>query len=114
MTTVSLVYFGLLLATLMTAAAWLYFSFEIHKAKPKELSWRGIIKLVSLNTLPQSLSVVYPRWLRGLLAFYITACLWVAYTVWGGDHSFLVVLFPLLFYYFFLRFFFWEKADLTD
>lgn len=101
----------------LTAASFLifaWFSIQVHRAKPGDLAWRGIIKMVSLHGLPKELTQLYPRWFTLLIAFYISGSLLTANLVWATDHSFFVVIFPLLFYYFFARFFFWEKADLVD
>lgn len=101
----------------LTAASLVYFvslSVKLHRIKPKDLNWRGIIKLASLRGVPATMSGIYTRWFRAFWAFYLVGCLAVATAVWGTDHSFLVVIFPLLFYYFFARYFLWEKADLSD
>jgi len=92
--------------------AWL--SLQLHRQKPAELAWRGIIKLVSLSGVPAAISGIYARWFRAFWVFFLLGSLAVACAVWGTDHSFLVVIFPLLFYYFFARYFLWEKEDLTD
>ncbi len=47
-------------------------------------------------------------------AFFALTCVTVSVFVWATDHSFFVVLFPLLFYYFFARYLLWEKQDLAD
>jgi hypothetical protein len=86
----------------------------LHRLKPSDLAWRGIVKLVSLNGVPQAMGAVYTKWFASLCAFYLLGSLAVGFFVWPTDHSFFVVLFPLLFYYFFARYFLWEKADLTD
>ncbi len=90
--------------------AWL--SLKLNRQKPAELAWRGIIKLVSLSGVPASISSIYPRWFRAFWAFFLLGSLAVASAVWGTDHSFFVVIFPLLFYYFFARYFLWQKEDL--
>lgn len=100
--------------TVLAFGAFAWFSVQVHRAKSSELKWRGIVKLISLNGVPANLAAVYNRWFAAFGAFFLLACISVAYAVWGTDHSFLIVIFPLLFYYFFARFFLWEKADLTD
>lgn len=99
---------------LLVFGAWAVMSWAIHRAKPADLAWRGIVKLVSLNGVPASLAAIYPRWFALLVTFFIMGSLFVAMLVWASDHSFFVIIFPLLFYYFFARYFFWEKADLAD
>jgi hypothetical protein len=99
---------------LLALLAFVYFSFQMHRVKGSSLSWRGIIKLVSLNGVPADMSSVYRKWFVAFAAVFIFGCLAVSCLVWGSDHSFLIVIFPLLFYYFFARFFLWEKADLSD
>lgn len=91
-----------------------WYTVQMHLAKPPDLAWRGIIKLVSLGGVPQNLTRLYPRWFTLLIAFFVAGSLLAANLAWASDHSFFVVIFPLLFYYFFARFFFWEKADLVD
>lgn len=103
-----------LAVTLASFAVLLLLSVGMHRNKPADLSWRGIIKLVALNGVPSALNALYQRWLRAFWSFFVLACVTVAVQVWAGDHSFLVVIFPLLFYYFFARYFLWEKDDLTD
>jgi hypothetical protein len=88
--------------TALTLGAFLYFSFLVHRGKGGALAWRGIVKIISLGGVPEQLKTVF------------SGCVNVGYLVWGTDHSFLIVIFPLLFYYFFARYFLWEKADLTD
>ena len=104
----------IMILTLLSLGAFIYFSLQVHRAKGSTLGWRGIVKLVSMNGTPASLAAVYPRWFMAFCAFFFAGCLYVAYLVWGTDHSFLIVIFPLLFYYFFARYFLWEKADLSD
>jgi hypothetical protein len=101
-----------LTATTFIYLAWL--SVRLHRQKPSGLAWRGIIKLVALQGLPAAISGIYPRWFLAFWAFFFVGSLAVASAVWGSDHSFLVVIFPLLFYYFFARYFLWEKEDLND
>lgn len=114
MVTYSPVVIALGAVTAVCFVAFLYFSFLMHRAKRDTFPWRGIIKLISLAGVPATLAGVYTRWFAAFWAFFLSACVSVGFAVWGTDHSFLIVLFPLLFYYFFARFFLWEKADLTD
>ncbi|HRP70921.1 MAG TPA: hypothetical protein PLY93_15465 [Turneriella sp.] len=100
--------------SIIALAAFLYFSVLLHRSKDRTLRWRGIVKTLSLNGAPNSLAAIYSRWFIAFVAVYILACVSVGYAVWHTDHSFLIVIFPLLFYYFFARYFLWEKADLID
>ncbi len=104
----------LFLVNLTALAVFVYLSFDIHRAKPGDLPWRGFVKIASLAGVPAALETTYRRWLVALVAFFALTCLSVAVVVWATDHSFFVVLFPLLFYYFFARYLLWEKQDLTD
>lgn len=112
----SLSWFTVLLGCITAAAFGLFVwhSVQLHLTKPADLAWRGIIKLVSLNGVPKDIAHIYPRWFTLLIAFFISGSLLAANLAWATDHSFFVVIFPLVFYYFFARFFFWEKADLVD
>lgn len=92
----------------------LWLSLRLQRCKPPGLAWRGLVKVVSLGGVPASLGAVYPRWFGAFCTFFLLQSLAVACAVWGSDHSFLVVIFPLLFYYFFARYFLWEKEDLSD
>ncbi|MFO1469843.1 MAG: hypothetical protein U1F27_02235 [Turneriella sp.] len=103
-----------LVLTIIAFAGWLFYSVQIHRAKPGDLAWRGIVKMVALNGTPQAISNLYSRWFWAFWSFFILTCITVALAVWATDHSFLIVIFPLLFYYFFVRYFMWEKADLAD
>ncbi len=103
-----------LVLTVGAFAAWLFYSLQMHRTKPNDLAWRGIVKMVALNGLPQVIAGVYSRWFLAFWAFFILTCITVGLAVWATDHSFLIVIFPLLFYYFFVRYFMWEKADLAD
>lgn len=114
MTPLSPVFIALTAVTVASFGAFAYFSVLLHLAKGNSPTWRGIIKLVALGGMPEKLVAVYPRWFAAFWAFYAAGCIYVAWLSWGTDHSFLVVIFPLLFYYFFARYFLWEKADLTD
>lgn len=101
----------------LTAATFIYLlwlSLQLHRRKPAELAWRGIIKLIALGSVPTAIADLYPRWFKAFWAFFALGSLAVAFAVWNTDHSFLVVIFPLLFYYFFVRYFLWEKEDLSD
>lgn len=101
----------------LAVASLVYFvvlSLQLNQKKPAELKWRGIIKIVSLQGVPAGLAKLYPLWFRAFWLFFLVTCLAVATAVWASDHSFLVVIFPLLFYYFFARYFLWEKDDLAD
>ena len=100
--------------TAISFAGWVFYSLQIHRSKPSDLAWRGIVKMVALNGVPQSIAAAYSRWFVAFWAFFIFTCVTVALAVWATDHSFFIVIFPLLFYYFFVRFFMWEKADLAD
>ena len=113
---VSFSWFTAALACLTAASFGLFawYSVQLHMAKPSELAWRGIIKMISLGGVPPKLVQIYPRWFTMLIAFFVSGCLLAANLAWATDHSFFVVIFPLLFYYFFARYFFWEKADLAD
>jgi hypothetical protein len=95
-------------------AAFVYFSVQLHRAKPKGLAWRGLVKLVSLGEMPADFGSSYRRWFVTFVVFYLVTCTTVSVYVWATDHSFFVVLFPLLFYYFFARYLLWEKQDLAD
>ncbi|MBN8221807.1 MAG: hypothetical protein J0L53_12845 [Spirochaetes bacterium] len=114
MVTFSPVLIGLTALTVLAFGAFVVFSLQVHRAKSSELKWRGIVKLISLHGAPANLAAIYNRWFAAFGTFFLLTCLSVGYGVWGTDHSFLIVIFPLLFYYFFARFFLWEKADLTD
>ncbi|MBV6494123.1 MAG: hypothetical protein LDLANPLL_02149 [Turneriella sp.] len=100
--------------SILALAAFVYFTLLLHRAKDVDTKWRGIVKTLSLNGTPENLALLYPRWLLAFGAFFLLACVSVGYGVWSTDHSFFVVIFPLLFYYFFARYFLWEKSDLTD
>ncbi|MFZ5627576.1 MAG: hypothetical protein ACOY5B_00495 [Spirochaetota bacterium] len=104
----------LLALSVATFVYLVWLSLQLHRQKPADLAWRGIIKLVSLAGVPAAISGIYPRWFKVFWAFFLLGSLAVASAVWGTDHSFLVVIFPLLFYYFFARYFLWEKEDLAD
>jgi hypothetical protein len=108
--------FTLILGSFTIAAfgAFAWYTVRMHTVKPTDLAWRGIIKMVSLNGVPKSMAEIYPRWFFLLIAFFILGSVLAGCMAWATDHSFFVVIFPLLFYYFFARFFFWEKADLVD
>jgi hypothetical protein len=104
----------LLLLNFGAFVAFALFSVQLHHSKPAELPWRGLVKLVSLTGIPAALEQTYRKWLTTFAIFFGFTCLTVAVLVWATDHSFFVVLFPLLFYYFFARYLLWEKQDLAD
>lgn len=103
-----------LLVNVAALAAFVYLSLQLNRAKPKDLPWRGLVKLVSLGDLPAEFGKSYRRWFVAFVVFYLVTCVTVSIHVWATDHSFFVVLFPLLFYYFFARYLLWEKQDLAD
>jgi len=98
----------------LTLALCLYLSFRLHAQKSSDVPWRGIIKFATLGKLPISAQKLYALWFKSLLVFSGCTIISVTYLTWNTDHSFLLFIFPLLFYYFFLRYFFWEKSDILD
>lgn len=98
----------------LALAAFVYLSWQLHREKPKDLAWRGLVKLVSLGGIAANFNKTYRAWFAAFVVFYLVTCVTVSVYVWATDHSFLVVLFPLLFYYFFARYLLWEKQDLAD
>lgn len=96
------------------ALSFAYLSLKLSREKSSELHWRGIVKILSLEGVPASLSEIYSIWFKNFWALCLALWLAVSLTVWNSDHSFFVVIFPLLFYYFFMRFFLWQKEDLSD
>lgn len=114
MQSLSLLKLACIVVNAVALAAFVYLSLQVHRSKPRELAWRGFVKLVSLGDVPAALSHIYRRWLASFAFFFALTCITVAVFAWSTDHSFFVVLFPLLFYYFFARYLLWEKQDLAD
>ncbi len=112
----SLPYIKILFVALNTAAfaAFAYYCMQLQRVKPKDLPWRGLVKLVSLGTVSDEFARCYRLWFIAFAGFFLITCITVSIFVWATDHSFFVVLFPLLFYYFFARYLLWEKQDLAD
>ena len=81
--------------------------------KEHNLRWRALYKQYAYRFEENP-----PAHLKSFLFWHLLAscvpCLWVAYFSYDTDWSFLIFLFPIVWYYFWLRFFFWEKSDLHD
>ncbi|MDH5721013.1 MAG: hypothetical protein OEZ13_10455 [Spirochaetia bacterium] len=104
--------------SLFSAAAfyWLYLNttqFLIIK-KEKNLKLRGIAKKFALESMDDKTESKLQRWLISCAIASVAPCLWVGYFSWGTDYSFMIGLFPLLWYYFLTRYLLWEKHDLYD
>ena len=82
--------------------------------KEKKLQLRGIAKKYALENMEPATEKIIQNWIYSCFFFSIIPCLWIGYFSWGTDYSFLVGLFPLLWYYFITRYFLWEKHDLYD
>lgn len=54
------------------------------------------------------------KFLQGLMAFSLVLWVCVLFITFKTDYTFMIFLFPLLMYYFGIRFFLWEKSDLIE
>ena len=76
--------------------------------------FRAFGKRLGHDTYSGEDETVLRRSLHGLFFLSLAIWLWVAILVWRTDYSFLIILFPFLMYYFGIRYFLWEKADLHE
>lgn len=80
--------------------------------KGNQLKWRALYKQVAYLAKENTSTLTYLLWANALLS--LVPCFWVGYYSYNTDWSFLILLFPIMWYYFWVRFFFWEKNDLRD
>ncbi|MDH5718477.1 MAG: hypothetical protein OEZ22_12695 [Spirochaetia bacterium] len=108
--------FSLILILTIVLGVWFYYeTIPFLKVKTKNnLKLRGLAKIFALENFEEDTEKVLKRWLVSLFVFSIIPCFWVFYFSWATDYSFLIGLFPLLWYYFTGRYILWEKHDLYD
>lgn len=79
-----------------------------------QIPLRGMIKFLSQKNLSAQDEARVNLFYIGLLDISLAPCILVAGLSWATDYSFLIVLFPIVWYYYLIRFLFWEKSDLYD
>lgn len=103
--------------TLLAFAHWLFLSREALAILSKHgIPLRGIFKKIVMT--PELFSDEEYKallfWKRTGLLYSILPVITQSMLVWNTDHSFWIVLFPMLWYYVLNRFFAWERDDLLE
>ncbi len=76
---------------------------------------RGIVKnLYYLETFHGEAENEASRLVLLSLVYSLLPVIWVIQISWKTDYSFMIALFPIIWYYYFLRFFMWEKSDTEE
>jgi len=75
---------------------------------------RGIIKINYFGNIPETVQNVLKRFIQILL--FVSMTIWIILTslTLKSDYSFLSGIYPLVIYYFLIRYFLWEKSDLIE
>lgn len=102
----------LMIITVLTTPPWLFFTYKAMQAK-KEYKWRGLIKFMIQKMTSSEQKTPILHFIYASAVFSIVPCLWVLHYTWLTDHSFLIGLFPLVWYYTGVRFLMFEKKDLA-
>ncbi|RME90336.1 MAG: hypothetical protein D6767_07000 [Candidatus Hydrogenedentota bacterium] len=92
---------------------------SVHKKvweifKQHNIKARAMVKYISLREWDPEQDAVLTKFLTACILISLSPCFFIASLTWATDYSFLIVLFPLLWYYYLVRYFFWEKEDLED
>lgn len=79
------------------------------------IEFHGIMKKVfyTQSILPSEEPIVM-RWLVIAFLYSIVPVIWISLLTCKTDYSFLILLFPIIWYYYYLRFIFWEKSDIEQ
>ncbi len=89
--------------------AWLILTVNLLKAKVTR--FRGLLKHYTNGEYSEQQGTL-KLWFLITALLSIVPCIWVSYYSWATDYSFLIGLFPIVWYYFLTRFVMFEKADL--
>ncbi|GEM_PF-3513074 len=82
--------------------------------KKTQFPLRGVVKqLYYLETFHGETEKEASRLVLLSLVYSLLPVIWVIQISWETDYSFMIALFPIIWYYYFLRFLMWEKSD-TD
>jgi len=75
---------------------------------------RGIIKINYFGNVPETVQRALRRFI--LILLIVSMIIWIILTslTLKSDYSFLSGIYPLLIYYFLIRYFLWEKSDLVE
>lgn len=92
-----------------------FFLFTLHIKKKHSFKLRGIIKnIFYTKIIPEPEIQAANRWIITAILYSLIPTIWIAILTYRTDYSFLILLFPIIWYYYFLRFLFWEKSDLEE
>ena len=103
----------LIVSTIIIGAAWLFYTVKTIQLIWKKYPLRGIIKFFTLEMVNEEMKKTVAIWLVISAIFSIIPCIWSLYLTWKTDYSFLIGLFPIMWYYTLTRYLFLEKKDLT-
>lgn len=72
---------------------------------------RGIFKKYAYDEITPEARPLVKQLFTGVLVFSIAPIIWVVIFTWGTDYSFLIGLFPLVWFYYLNKYLMWEKHD---
>lgn len=102
-----------IIPSLVIFAYWIYSFFKIIQfCKEKDVQLRGILKLIYLGKLSWNAPLNVFFTVTGLLL--IASWISISVLVYKTDHSFWIILYPILAIYFTSRYFLWFKEDLRE
>ena len=101
----------LIIITILLLLPWLILTLKIA-ALPECNRFRAIIKHLAHDKYSAAPARIIKIWglFTGLAS--LVPCAWITWSTWATDYSFFIGLFPLMWYYFLVRYLFWEKPDL--
>ena len=74
--------------------------------------FRAIVKRLDIGEFTDEQNKAVKLWLLSGFICSLIGCLFVIKHSWASDYSFMIGLYPVVFYYFSIRFLMWEKEDL--
>lgn len=91
---------------------WMHHTLKLFK--DGHIKTRAVAKQIAFEQLQPEAEKTARAWLITTLVFSLVPVFWVSYFCYATDYSFMIGLFPVLWYYFLLRYLFWEKSDLNE
>lgn len=103
----------IIVVSVLIFAYWVFSFFKtIQFCKENDVQLRGILKLIYLGKLSWDAPLNLFFTITGLLL--IASWLSISFLVYKTDHSFWIILYPILMVYFTSRYFLWFKEDLRE
>ena len=108
-------FYILVLASLVVFFLWLHRFYSIwHLCHSKNIGLRGILKHYNLDIFDSSQKKSVQIWTALTISGSLLLFFWIIYYTWASDYSFLMGIFPIVWFYWLGRALLWEKKDLID